>query len=693
MSSITQCLICVLAVVCLPLIAGAQDKPQADLPVTRAVLFSSGVGYFEHTGAVTGNTSMPLNFKADQINDVLKSMVLMDTGGGNVTSVSYPSQEPVERALRSFGVDISGDPSLPELLDQLRGTKVVVLAPDKIAGSILSVQTRTRVVGDPPTKIEEHLLTLVTETGIRTVSLDSVQSLTLSDVKLQQELNQALSLLVQSRDKDRKPVTINFEGEGKRNVRVGYLVETPVWKTSYRLDLTPDKPLMQGWAIVENTSDSDWESVSLSLVSGRPISFVMDLYTPMFVPRPVVEPELYASLQPRRYEGGVEAEEKLAELRANRRGAMMDKAAMAPAAPMAADALSGGAGFAGRAMAKQERQNAAQSVELGKGVQSVASAGDLGELFEFTLQHPISLARRRSAMLPIINQAIDAEKVSIYNQSVLDKHPLNGVWLTNDTGLKMLSGPVTVFDGGAYAGDAQIGHLAPGDKRLLSYAVDLAVTVDPSVRSDQEITAAKIVRGVLHVTRRHSFEQTYTISSKAPVKRTIIIEHPFVNGRKLLEPDKFDEKTAELYRFRVPLEAKQAGKFTVKEEQPISQTIALLSYDANALAFYLNQKQIDAKVRESLAKAIELKQQLSALLAKRNDLQRQLNEIQSGQDRLRKNIQTVGANSTLGQRYLAKLNAEEDLIENLDKQIKDLNNQIDELNNQLADFLNNLSVG
>ncbi|QNN20840.1 hypothetical protein HED60_00670 [Planctomycetales bacterium ZRK34] len=692
MSSITQRLICVLAVVCLPLIAGAQDKPQADLPVTRAVLFSSGVGYFEHTGAVTGNTSMPLNFKADQINDVLKSMVLMDTGGGNVTSVSYPSQEPVERALRSFGVDISGDPSLPELLDQLRGAKVVVQAPDNIAGSILSVETRTKIVGDPPTKIEEHLLTLVTDRGIRTVGLDSVQSLTLADPKLQQELNQALSLLVQSRDKDRKPVNIKFEGEGKRNVRIGYLVETPVWKTSYRLDLSQEKPLMQGWAIVENTSDSDWEDVSLSLVSGRPISFVMDLYTPMFVPRPEVKPELYASLQPRRYEGGIEAEEKIAELRQSnrRKGVAMDKPA-APRAAMADAITGGGALFAGRGMAKQQAE--AQDLALDRGVQSVASAGDLGELFEYTLQHPISLARRRSAMLPIINQPIDAEKVSIYNQSVLDKHPLNGVWLTNDTGLKMLSGPVTVFDGGAYAGDAQIGHLAPNDKRLLSYAVDLAVTVDPSVRSNDEITAAKIVRGVLHISRRHTYEQTYTIASKAPVKRTIIIEHPFVNGRKLLEPDKAAEKTPQLYRFRVPLEANQTGKFTVKEEQPISQTIALLSYNANALGVYLNQKQIDAEVRNALAKAIQMKQQINALESKRNDLQRQLNNIQNGQDRLRKNIQTVGAGSTLGQRYLAKLSAEEDQIESLDKQIKSLSDQIEKLNNELADYLNKLNVG
>jgi len=678
----------IVAALTAPLLA-QEDKPQTDLPVTRAVLFSSGVGYFEHNGAVDGDATVQLQFKTDQINDVLKSLVIMD-GQGNVTSVSYPSQEPIQRALRSFGVDISDNPDLHELLDQLRGARVTIAAPDKITGAILSVETVTKVVGDPPAKIEQHMLTLVTDAGIRTVALDSIQSLTLSDPKLRQELNQALSLLVSSRDKDRKPVNINFEGDGQRDVSVGYLTETPVWKTSYRLDLAQDKPLLQGWAIVENTSDSDWENVRLSLVSGRPISFVMDLYTPLYVPRPEVKPELFASLVPRRYEGGIEAEQKLAELQqqrqqGNRRKAAMDAAA-APQAPGAA------AGFAGRAVA-DAKQKSADRVSLDKGVQSVASAGDLGELFEYTLQHPISLPRRRSAMLPIINQSIDAEKVSIYNQSTLAKHPLNGVWLTNDTGLKMLSGPVTVFDGGSYAGDAQIGHLSPGDKRLLSYAVDLAVTVDPSMRSDQDIVSAKIVRGVLQVSRRHTYEQTYVIKNTAQVKRTIIVEHPFHNGRELLQPEQYAEKTSNLYRFRVPIEAGQSGKFTVKEEQPITQTIAILTSNPNSLGFYLNQKKISKDVRDALTQAINLKQQINNLENKRNQLRRELKEVQDGQERLRRNIQTVGANSQLGQRYLTKLSDQEDQIESLDKRINDLTQQIDKLNDQLADFLKNLSVG
>ena len=112
------------------------------------------------------------------------------------------------------------------------------------------------------------------------------------------------------RDQDKKPVTINFTGDGERHVRIGYVVETPVWKTSYRLILpagAQDKPKIQGWAIVENQTDNDWNGVQLSLVSGRPISFIQDLYQPLYIPRPVVQPELYVSLTPQQYDGGIAA--------------------------------------------------------------------------------------------------------------------------------------------------------------------------------------------------------------------------------------------------------------------------------------------------------------------------------------------------------------------------------------------------
>jgi hypothetical protein len=669
-----------------------QEEKFVDVPVTKAMLFSSGVGYFEHTGSVEGEGLVRLMFKTNQINDVLKSMVLTDLDGGTITSVTYASNDPVDRALHSFGIDISGEPTLADILRQLRGAEVVV---DGVTGKILGVEEEEKIVGNPPTKIVEQVLRLVTEKGIQTVRLSATTTLLFTDKKMQAELNEALALLIGAKDTDRKPVDIRFVGKGKRTVKIGYLVESPVWKTSYRLDLGAEKPLLQGWAIVENTSDNDWKNVSLSLISGRPISFIQDLYTPLYMDRPVVQPELFASLKPRLYEEGIESEKALKRLgeardfdglatQRNRKAA----AGAAPGAPMA-DAVYREKGEAAKA-AGDDR------FDMGGSVHAVASGSNVGELFKFAIQHPVSMQRRRSAMLPIVNQPVKAEKVSIYNPSQHATIPLNGVYLTNDTANKLIGGPVTVFDGGkeggTYAGDARIGHMAIGEKRLLAYAMDLAVTIDPSSSSTTKITAAKLVRGVLHITRMTTITQTYTIKNKADAKRSLIIEYPFVNGRTLVTPKTFEEKTPAMYRFRVPIDAATTGEFVVQEQQPGAQQFAILGSSPNSYLGFINEGNVSDEVKKALQKAAGLQNELSQLDSTVNNLTQQKATIEQGQDRLRKNIETAGRDTQLGKRYLEKLNAEEDAIEKLNTQIEDARKKAEAKRKELADYLNGLNL-
>ena len=314
-----------------PALTGADTSPPvpapaqaaAAVPVNKVVLFSSGVGYFEHAGQVTGTVATELRFKTAQINDVLKSLVVEDAGGGRIASIAYPSQDPIAKTLKSFQVDISGNPGLGELLTQLRGAKVQVnLANEQLTGTILGVEKRVRVVGERGDKIEDWSLSLMTGASVRAIPLDEVRQLELLDPLLKAELEKALSALSQARDQDKKPVVITFDGQGQRAVRIGYVIEAPVWKTSYRLLLSDDpatKPKLQGWAIVENQTDNDWNEVTLTLVSGRPMSFVQDLYQPLYVPRPVVEPELYASLRPQTYGGALAEKESAGEFGGDKR--------------------------------------------------------------------------------------------------------------------------------------------------------------------------------------------------------------------------------------------------------------------------------------------------------------------------------------------------------------------------------------
>ena len=292
----------------------SSDGAKPSLPLAQVVLFSSGVGYFQREGSVEGDQRIDLSFRAGDINDLLKSLVLQDADGGHVSAVGYDSQEPVEKTLKSFALDLTYNPTVGQLLNQARGEKLEVTLqqaaggqPAVLTGVIMGMEAKPQTPLGLE-RVEADVLNLLCAEGLRSVPLTQVQRIRFLNASLDAELRQALAVLASSHDSQKKVVSLNFKGEGKRRVRVGYVVENPIWKTSYRLVLGKERkggPLLQGWALVENTSDEDWKDVRMVLVSGRPISFQMDLYQPLFVPRPTVEPERFASLRPPTYEGAM----------------------------------------------------------------------------------------------------------------------------------------------------------------------------------------------------------------------------------------------------------------------------------------------------------------------------------------------------------------------------------------------------
>ena len=393
---------------------------------------------------------------------------------------------------------------------------------------------------------------------------------------------------------------MNFLGQGKRDVRVGYIQESPIWKTSYRLVLKDDeKPFLQGWAIVENTTEEDWNDVNLTLVSGRPISFVMDLYQPLYVQRPVVQPELYASLRPQTYDQDLAAKE--AEFRGGGRrraplklaggGALLADRAGRRQLRDATDAVSGRAAWPAAIVLAGVQRPAGRGIDLAKGGQSLAQAGDVGELFQYAIATPVTLPRQQSAMLPIVNDSVEGTKVSIYNASVHAKHPLNGLQLKNTTELHLMQGPITVFDDGAYAGDAQIEDLQPGTERLISYALDLDTEVAPESKGQPEqLVSVKISKGTLLTQRKLTREQKYTVKNSGDKAKTVLIEYPLDANWKLITPKEPGEKTRNLYRFAVDAEPGKPAKLDVKEEQIVHQNFAITNLDDNTISV-LRQRQ------------------------------------------------------------------------------------------------------
>ncbi|MDZ4821430.1 MAG: hypothetical protein SGJ20_20905, partial [Planctomycetota bacterium] len=403
--------------------APAEAKPDdakkaSDLPLKKIVLFNSGVGFYEHKGDITGNAHVDLKFKVDDVNDLLKSMVLQDMGGGRISTINYDSKDPITRTLKTFAIDLTTNPTLADLLRQIRGEQIQIDAPTPITGTIVGVEKRKVRVGKEET-VEQDFITLLTDEGLRSINLDSVMRIKLSDPQLNKELTQALKTLAMGHSTDKKTVSLNFLGEGKRPVSVGYIQESPIWKTSYRLVLDDkEKPFLQGWAIVENTTEEDWNDVNLTLVSGRPISFVMDLYQPLYLRRPVVQPELHASLTSQTY-GQSLADADGEFMRNGRMAEQMDRrSGITGNAPASAAPTDNFAGSSTRGAMGMGGGSSKSRLQLSRGVQAAAQGGDVGELFQYTIDTPVKLNRQQSAMLPIVNEKVEGEKLSIYNQRV-----------------------------------------------------------------------------------------------------------------------------------------------------------------------------------------------------------------------------------------------------------------------------------
>jgi hypothetical protein len=677
------------------------------LPVTQAILYSSGVGYFQREGKVEGNTRIDLTFPVQDINDLLKSMVLQDFDGGVISAVSYDSQAPIEKTLQSFAVNLTGNPGFGAILGQARGEKVEVTLqqgnaaqPGNVTGTIIGVEKQKQQVGKDSV-VEVELLNMWCAEGMRSVKLTDVLRVRFLNPVLDSEFKRALETLALSHDTQKKAVSLSFSGQGKRDVQVSYVVENPIWKTSYRLVLSTKKdgkPMLQGWAIVDNSSEEDWKDVRMALVSGRPISFRMDLYQPLYVPRPVVEPELFASLRPPTYQGAMEkppdaVAKAQQQMGGGRGGFGYDRLPAPKEKAQELKKAERGAAPEAEEFADGVRKRLAGEMDLSKGVGSSATAGELGDFFQYVIDHPVSLPRQKSAMLPIVQKEIEAARVSIYNQNVQAKHPLLGLRFKNTTGMHLMQGPITVFEGSSYAGDSRILDITPKDERLISYAIDLGTEVEPIAKSQPDrLTKVKINKGILEQTTKVRQEKTYNLKNRSEHDRVVLIEHPFRPDFTLVSKDKPAERARDVYRFEIKLAAGQTASQEIIEEKDVVQNIALTNSDDNFMRFFISQPVVSDKVKQALGQAIELKSKVNDTSRELAQLQKQLKDITDDQVRLRANLKEMPSTAEAYKRYLKKFDDQETQIEDFQKKIKALQDTEFQRRKAFEDYLAALNV-
>lgn len=627
----------------------AQEPEQVQLPVTRVVLYTNGVGYFEHSGTISGSQVFNLPVGTDDMDDLLQSLVLLDHDGGSIRAVRYAAGDPLPRTLSSYALDLSGNPDLADLLLQARGEEVRVESAQTVTGVIISVERVQQFEA-----ADRHFLLLATDDGLRRIALDEVRQLEFSNAELREQMDAALLAIARHRDDDVREVRLEFSGDGERQVTVGYVREMPVWKTSYRMVLTDGgQAELQGWAIFDNPTPLDLQDVQVTFVAGQPVSFITSLYEAVYVQRQRFAPPT-----------GTQA-----------------AAAAVYDAPM--PAVAAAAPMMGRAFEAE-----ALDTLMNAGVEAMASGVSSGVTFQYTVNEPVTVSRFESAMIPIVQQQIPAQNLSLFDPQRGETHPLRAVLLDNQTGLHLAAGTVTVFDGGTFTGTARMGDVLPGSSTLLAFATDLSVEVAVSGARDREqVLSVRLVDGVLISEVRNRYRTSYEFIGTPEENRLIAVEHPRNSGFELTAPENpAPVTTASSYRFGVLLAADQAAGdvtgetnlpvqlecnaagscvLTVTEEQVSEKRVMLQALSTDALVALLQDGPLDEETQLLLEQLLETGRRITALQQQLDGFDRQRQVIFEEQERIRANMASLDQSSSLYQRYVTQLNDQEDELESI----------------------------
>ncbi len=630
----------------------------------RVVLYKNGVGYFEHLGRVHSSQDVHVDFTSAQLNDVLKSLTVLDLSGGKITGVGYNSEAPLARRLATLRLALGEKPTTAEFLSALRGARLEVRGGNNPAmtGKLLSVERKTQNGSNWTVETDE--ISLITDGGeIRSVDINPITSVRIAEKDLQVEVGKYLGLIASSRDQDVRRMTISTTGAGERNLYVSYISEVPIWKTTYRIVLPskPEKkPLLQGWAIVDNTIGEDWNEVELSLVAGAPHSFIQELSQPYYGRRPVVPLPESVQLTPQTHAATLEAMPRLVSPH------VMGGVPGGVAGGSMGGVIGGVIGGMGGAPPppKPSSVDEAEVEEAREESEPVAEGNTIGDLFEYKLKECVTIRKNQSALVPILQTDIAAERVSLWSESLGVARPLRALWVNNASSLTLDGGSFSVLDSNTFAGEGLVEAIKPGERRLLSYATDLGLLVDTKQDSGHErVTRVRIYRGTMTTTREEREKKTYIVRNEDTTPRTLVIEHPARPEWKLAEDGpKPEEKASGLYRFRLSVEPKKTERLVVNEAKPLYTQYAVNGATDDQIELFLRQKSINSDIAKALRAIVAQKNVVADFDEKIRAQQKVIDQIFTDQGRLRENMKALKGSAeekTLLQRYTKQLDEEE----------------------------------
>jgi hypothetical protein len=797
-------IVCACAIVMMPAARAQSPAPApriaapaaaaAKLPVRRVVLYKNGVGYFEHVGRVRGSQSVTIDFNTAQLNDVLQSLTTLDLGGGRIADVSFNSEAPFAQRLGALTLPIGERTTLAELLGALRGARLEVRTGDRvITGRLLSIERRPRKDEAPRDE-----LTLVTDGGdIRSMELGPGVGVKLAERESADQVGAYLGLLASNRSQNRRRLTIATVGTTEREVMVSYISEVPVWKTTYRLVLpTGGKPVLQGWAVVDNTIGEDWNNVELSLVAGAPQSFIQPLSQPLYAQRPTIGLARVGGSSPQLHQETMS--EGRSERSGNAGGRVMDQqGGVIPGVTVTAVDRSGRrwttvsdaqgryafggltpglyrieftlggfkqlklenvsidgtsviqdtmmqigqlsetvtvTGSSSRIDVSSSRSTSANApIRLGgagggatggivgglaavppspaaapipvdramveerlAGMQAAAQGQNLGDLFEYRVDGAVTIRKNQSALVPIVRADVGIERVSLWNERAGGPRPLRSVWLTNSSGMTLDAGSFTVLEGSTFAGEGLVDSIKPGEKRLLSYAVDLGVQIDARRGDDQQrVSRIRINRGVAIQQSEQTSRRVYSLRNNDTTARTVIVEHPIRPGWTLVKGAVPVETSLSAYRFAVQVEPKGVATLEVAERHPLDTNYSVSQLSDQQIAVFVRGSREDAQLAQALVPIQAKKAEIASIESEIAHRQDEANRIAEDQRRLRENMGALkggAGEQQLLKRYVAQLNQQEDRIAVLRKENADLNQKLTRAQDELGSLVQTLTL-
>ena len=687
------------------------------LPVTRVSLYKNGVGFFEHSGHVTGDQSVTIDFTTAQLNDVLQSLTAIDLNGGRISGAGYNSTTPLDQQLKSLALGLPENTTFSGLFTALHGARVEVHGTGAaFTGRIVDIEMHKAGPGkDESAMTEGHILTVASDAGeIRIFQITPTLSVRLLDTDAHTDLNQYLQLLDSTRNQGLRHLTLEDRGTGTRELHLSYISEVPVWKSTYRIFFTDaansshakQTATLQGWSVVDNTTGVDWNNVQLSLIAGAPQSFIQPLSTPYYARRPEIPLPQAAQLTPQTHESGEEA-----------------KTPPPPQAAPMSNRFSGGglaqgygSGMAGGVMGGVSADRAASALMVrsrdidalsnnsGGIMYQAAAAASLApntttsafdDFFEYKLADPITIRKNESALVPILQSKIDATRVTIVsyrNGSV--SQPLRALWITNTTGLTLDRGSFTLVENGNFAGEGLLDPIHPSEKRLLSYAADQSVHVSTEGdKTTNRITLLRGSRGVLNIHRADVHEVTFVLHNAAADRRTVVTEVPVVAGWALDSDPTPEETTPTLYRFRTELDPGQTVRLHVGGKRTGYTTYNLTNANDQQLEFFLNETSHNPALETALQPILEARRRVADAQAAVDAVNQRLTALHADEERQRANITALkDADKSARQRFVDELNQSEDQIAQQQKELATRDTALKTAQQDLANKIESLQI-